>query len=155
METVLYRSDNDRMLGGVCGGLAKYIGVDSTFVRIFFALLALGSGLGFLIYRALWIVVPSKSQTTAGTTWKENFKDSTQNLSERAQTVGTEFGQAIRQPRPQAGLIVGVALIAFGALLFVEKLGISWLWWFDFDILWPVLLILGGGVLIFRRKQRA
>ena len=155
METVLYRSETDRMLGGVCGGLGNYLGIDSTFVRLFFVLLALGPGIGVLLYLVLWIVAPNESKTAAATTWKENFKDSTQNFSERAQSVGQEFGQAIRKPHPQAGLIVGGALIAVGSLLFVENLGISWLWWFDFDILWPVLLILGGGVLIFRRTQGA
>lgn len=153
MQTVLYRSETDRMLGGVCGGLGNYLGIDSTLVRLFFVLLALGPGIGVLVYLALWVIAPSESRVGAGTTWKENIKESTENFSERAQTVGAEFGQAIRTPHPQAGLIVGGALIVLGSILFVETLHISWLWWLDFDILWPVLLIIGGGVILTRRTQ--
>jgi phage shock protein PspC (stress-responsive transcriptional regulator) len=153
MKTVLYRSETDRMLGGVCGGLSDYLGIDSTFVRLFFALLFFGSGVGLLAYLALWIIMPSESTTFAGTTWKENIKDSTENFNERAQNVGKDFQQAMRSPHPQAGLIVGIALIALGGLLFIENLGIPWLNWLSFDMLWPVLLIVGGGALLLRRTQ--
>lgn len=57
----LYRSASDRKIGGVCGGLAEYLGVDSTLVRLVWILLALGMPplglIGYLI--ALWIVPPA------------------------------------------------------------------------------------------------
>jgi phage shock protein PspC (stress-responsive transcriptional regulator) len=57
----LYRNENDKMLGGVCSGIANYLRVDPTIVRILFAVITFGGfGLGFLIYILLWIVVPSK-----------------------------------------------------------------------------------------------
>ena len=56
----LYLSDKDRKIGGVCGGLAEYFGVDSTFVRLIFALLAIVGGLTVFIYIVLWIVAPRK-----------------------------------------------------------------------------------------------
>jgi len=61
----LYRSENDKILGGVCGGLAAYLRVDPAIVRIIFALITFGGfGSGFLLYIILWIVVPSKAVTT-------------------------------------------------------------------------------------------
>jgi phage shock protein PspC (stress-responsive transcriptional regulator) len=54
----LTRSQDDRWLGGVCGGLAQYFGIDSTVVRVIFILLALFIGGGILIYLILWIVIP-------------------------------------------------------------------------------------------------
>jgi phage shock protein PspC (stress-responsive transcriptional regulator) len=61
----LYRSENDKMLGGVCGGLAAYLKIDSSFVRILFALLILGSfGSALVVYIVLWIVLPPKSLVT-------------------------------------------------------------------------------------------
>ncbi len=54
----LTRSKDDRWLGGVCGGLAQYFGIDSTVVRVIFILSALIIGGGFLIYLILWIVIP-------------------------------------------------------------------------------------------------
>jgi phage shock protein PspC (stress-responsive transcriptional regulator) len=58
----LYRSDNDKILGGVCSGLASYLRIDPTIVRILFALITFGGfGSGVLLYIILWIVLPSKS----------------------------------------------------------------------------------------------
>ncbi|GAB4448244.1 MAG: PspC domain-containing protein [Chloroflexi bacterium OHK40] len=60
METRLARSKSDRMLGGVCGGLAHYFGIDATIVRLVFVLAVL-SGLSPLIYLILWIVMPQEA----------------------------------------------------------------------------------------------
>jgi signal transduction histidine kinase len=49
------RSGRDRVIAGVCAGLASRLGVDPTFVRLVFALLALAGGAGILLYFALWI----------------------------------------------------------------------------------------------------
>jgi phage shock protein PspC (stress-responsive transcriptional regulator) len=57
----LYRNLNDKLLGGVCSGVASYLRVDPTIVRLLFAVITFGGfGLGFLIYIVLWIVLPSK-----------------------------------------------------------------------------------------------
>jgi signal transduction histidine kinase len=48
------RSDDDRVLAGVCGGVASALAVDATLVRLAFALLALAGGAGILLYLALW-----------------------------------------------------------------------------------------------------
>jgi len=153
MKNTLYRSESDRMLGGVCGGLGDYLSLDTTLVRLFFALLFFGSGIGLLAYLALWIIMPSQSTAQAGRSFEENIKDSGEHFSERVQTVGEEFGNAVRNPNPQAGVIIGIALIALGGILFVENLGVYWLRWVSFDVLWPVLLIIGGIVILQRRTQ--
>jgi phage shock protein PspC (stress-responsive transcriptional regulator) len=58
----LYRSENDKLLGGVCAGLANYLRLDPAIVRILFALITFGGfGLGFVLYIILWVVVPPKS----------------------------------------------------------------------------------------------
>jgi phage shock protein C len=56
----LYRSRGDRVIGGVCGGLAKYLTMDPTVVRLIFVLLALAGGPGLLIYLIMLIVVPEE-----------------------------------------------------------------------------------------------
>ncbi len=53
MKTRLYRSRTDSMLGGVCGGLGPYLGVDPVLIRLFFVLLTVGGGAGALIYFVL------------------------------------------------------------------------------------------------------
>jgi phage shock protein PspC (stress-responsive transcriptional regulator) len=55
----LYRSRTDRMLGGVCGGLAEALDLDVALVRIgLVALTVLGGGIGIPLYIAAWIVAP-------------------------------------------------------------------------------------------------
>jgi phage shock protein C len=60
MEPVrkLYRSRKDRKLAGVAGGLAEYLNVDPTLIRVLFVVLAVLGGAGVLIYVAMWIIVP-------------------------------------------------------------------------------------------------
>ena len=56
MSALLYeRSEHDRVIAGVCGGLAARLGVDATLVRLVFALLALAGGAGILLYFAFWV----------------------------------------------------------------------------------------------------
>ncbi len=58
----LTRSLNDRMIGGVCGGLGQYLDMDPTIVRLLFVLLALCGGHGVLIYLIMFLVIPSEPQ---------------------------------------------------------------------------------------------
>lgn len=57
----LRRSTDDRWLGGVCGGLADYLGVDATLVRLLVAAgTLLGAGSLILAYIVAWVVIPSE-----------------------------------------------------------------------------------------------
>ena len=55
----LHRSATDRMLGGVCGGLAEYSGIDAVLWRVAFIALTLLGGSGLLFYVLLWVLMPS------------------------------------------------------------------------------------------------
>jgi phage shock protein C len=54
----LYRSRDNRMIGGVCGGLAEYFNIDPTLVRLVFLILFLAAGSGPLLYLVMWVIVP-------------------------------------------------------------------------------------------------
>ncbi len=54
----LYRSTQDRMFAGVCGGIAEYLDVDPTLVRLVFVALAFMGGPGAIVYIVLILVVP-------------------------------------------------------------------------------------------------
>lgn len=54
----LYRSRRERMIAGVCGGLAEHFGMDPTWMRLIFILFLLLGGSAFLVYIILWLVVP-------------------------------------------------------------------------------------------------
>jgi phage shock protein PspC (stress-responsive transcriptional regulator) len=138
------------MLGGVCAGLGTYLSIDPTFVRLIFVILALADGIAFLIYIALWILVPP--EPLAGAVSEPLTPG---DLAQRVGQLGEEAGQALSHPNPQAGLWLGGALVVAGGVLFLRSLGITWLSWLDFDVLWPLLLVLGGLVLILRRREES
>ena len=56
----LYKSIDERILGGVCGGIAEYFKVDPVLVRIIFIVLFFGAGSGLLAYLVAWIIVPEE-----------------------------------------------------------------------------------------------
>ena len=59
----LRRSRDDRWLGGVCGGIARFTAVDSWIWRLLFALLTLCAGTGLLVYVLMWILIPADPLT--------------------------------------------------------------------------------------------
>ena len=54
----LYRSTNDKMIAGVCGGLADFFGLDPSLVRLVLVIMGLLGGHGILVYLILWIILP-------------------------------------------------------------------------------------------------
>lgn len=66
MQHRLVRTNHDRLLGGVCGGLAQYFGIDSTVVRLIFVLSALILNIfNPLIYVILWVIMPLDTEVNA------------------------------------------------------------------------------------------
>jgi phage shock protein C len=57
--SVLRLDKKNKRIGGVCAGFARYFGVDVVLMRVLWLLIALATGVGFLVYFAAWIVIPS------------------------------------------------------------------------------------------------
>lgn len=58
----LYRSNKDKIIWGVCGGLGEYFQIDSVIIRILFILMLFAGGTGFFLYIILAIMMPSSSK---------------------------------------------------------------------------------------------
>ncbi|MEU5541028.1 PspC domain-containing protein [Streptomyces sp. ISID311] len=69
MAAALVRPRNNRMIAGVCAGLAQRFGTTPTTMRVIFVLSCLLPGPQFLVYLALWILLPSEDRATAATSW--------------------------------------------------------------------------------------
>jgi phage shock protein PspC (stress-responsive transcriptional regulator) len=150
MDNRLTRSRSDAMIAGVCSGLGKYLGIDPTLVRLFFVLLALtGNGIGLLLYILLWIVLPLEDQPR-DTSFGDTVRSGSLEIADQARLMGDELRQLVRSPNPRAGLIVGSALILLGVVFLLQNLNLPWLNWVDTDVIWPILLIMGGGALLIR-----
>jgi len=71
----LFRSENDKVIAGVCSGIGHYFGIDPLIVRILFIIFAFGFGFGFITYLVLWIAVPSTASTVLGAAKKRLLRD--------------------------------------------------------------------------------
>lgn len=60
MGKKLYRSNEDKRIAGVCGGLAEYFNIDSTIIRIIWAFFFLCAGSGLILYIAAALIMPNK-----------------------------------------------------------------------------------------------
>ena len=56
----LYRSKTNRVIGGVCGGIGEYFGIDPTIIRLIWVILALMGGAGIIAYIIAWIIIPEE-----------------------------------------------------------------------------------------------
>lgn len=56
----LFRSRDERMLGGVCGGLGEYLNTDPTIIRVLFVIITLFGFAGVFLYLAMWLIVPEE-----------------------------------------------------------------------------------------------
>ena len=129
------RSRDDRIIGGVAGGLAEHLGVDPMPVRIAFVIAAALGGLGLVFYAGLWMILPADP----------HLDESAPGL-EAATRQGKRQGRASRLT--DAGPLVAIAVIGLGMAILVERmLGGSILFW-------PVLLgVLGLGVLWWQADE--
>jgi phage shock protein PspC (stress-responsive transcriptional regulator) len=88
----LYRNENDKVLGGVCSGLANYFNIDVVIARIIFVVL-LFSGVGFLTYIIMWIAVPSTSTAQIGGAKRKLFRDADEKMiAGVCSGIGNYFG---------------------------------------------------------------
>lgn len=146
----LYRSRTDRMVAGVCGGLAQYFNIDVTLVRLVFLLLLVFGGGGFLIYIVLAIVVPEEGMTAGSP--QEVMQANAQDLANRAKEWGEGFGSgSTASGNRQGALLVGGVLIAVGILFLVQNI-----LRINISQFWPLLLIVIGLALLvpqFRKPQ--
>lgn len=154
MKSRLYRSQTNLMIAGVCGGIAKYLRIDAILVRFFFLLLAMaGSGIGIFVYLLLWIILPYEG-VGDNMGLDETVRLGSEEIRSRASLMGDDLRRMVNEPNQQLVIILGSALVLLGGYLLLQNLELPWLYWLDFDTIMPILLILGGILLLWRYFRR-
>lgn len=123
----LYKSRTERMIDGVCGGLAEFFGVDVTLVRITWVLLTLLGGSGIILYLVAMFIIPVNPAPVAP-----------------AQAKGSSAGTNAK--------FWGILLVVVGLFWLLRNLDIPYYlhWWgFSWDYMLPVVLILAGVAFLF------
>jgi phage shock protein C len=127
----LTRSRQDRVIGGVAGGLGRHLGIDPVLLRIAFVVLALAGGGGVLAYLVAWLVIPEEPFDTDGSGGASTAPGDTASVGAGGITSA----------------MFGAVLIGVGGFLLLDRLVDVSLWRY----LAPALLIGLGVVLVARR----
>jgi phage shock protein C len=159
MEKKLYRDEQRKVIGGVCAGLSDYLSIDVSIVRLVFLLALIFKGGGGIIYFIMWAVVPRKEKA-----FGQPFVDYTvppvtpddyqQQTYQHAKPYPPFYPPVtpVKKGSSTARLIFGLVLILLGVIFILDQFEIIPDW--DFEKLWPVILIAIGGVLIFSRSKK-
>lgn len=159
-ERRLYRSREDRMISGVCAGIADYFGIDPTVVRLLaVVLLVVGNVATLIAYIVLAIVLPEAPDAAQTASGRTEAPAATGDPSEESQEASTpavaapapepvtgstwsaaEVRTHHRSGRVSGGLTAGLVLIAIGVILLVGRVDPAWGIW----NLWPVIIIVAG-----------
>jgi phage shock protein PspC (stress-responsive transcriptional regulator) len=122
----LHRSARDRLISGVCGGIAEYLAVDASLVRLAFVVATLWGGVGLLLYVILAIILP---------------------VDEVASPATSSYASQ------RSHMLAGLVLVVLGGLLLAGNMGLApWLSW---NVFWPSVLILVGAGLLLRGPHSA
>lgn len=159
MERKLERDEQHKMIAGVCAGLANYLNIDVTVIRAVFLLSLVLHGCGLVPYIILWIVMPKKITYHFNTPGFNPTVDYTVPPTDGPvdySVPNSPFGNAGNAPfvpktKSNASIIIGLALVAFGAFFLLNNFDLLPDW--DFERLWPVVFIAIGGLLLFSRRE--
>jgi phage shock protein C len=149
----LERSRTNRVISGVCGGIAEYLDIDATFVRAVMVILAFPFGIGVLLYFLLLFLMPNPGEPTPfvrpadGTAAPGDAASSTSSASFVPTPRVTDPAEMERR---RNGL--GILLVAVGVLFMLGNLGMfRFVEWKD---IWPLVLIAIGVYFIAQRSRR-
>lgn len=149
----LYRSETDRMIGGVCGGLGTYLGIDPLIWRILFVVAAMMNGIGLVVYLMLWLLVPTAA--AAELSQEQVVRQNVAEIRNRARALGQEARQVLDKPRfaeDEGGkrpFVVGIVMVGIGLLILLQNLGLLW----PLGKLWPLAVIALGVVLLLNHLR--
>lgn len=167
LQKRLYRSKNDRMIAGVCGGLGDYFDIDSSLIRLAVLLIFLFQGIGLIAYIIAWIIIseePVKNQYSAQN--KDSFKknvnpnqadsdfeaendfnkrESEAEVEAQAQNIAyQEAKNSGSQNKNNRRQLFAMIMILLGSIFLVD----IWIPDFYWERYWPLIFIILGFLLL-------
>ncbi len=139
-KKTLYRAGENRIIGGVCAGIADYFDIDPAVVRVIWVLSAFAAGAGIWAYLVAWAVVPENPELK-----RKDLKLSSKiKIKKETEKVTEDFRIHGRNP------IFGLLLLIIGAIFLANNFFPE----LRLDKYWPIIPIALGFILIFSSYQK-
>jgi phage shock protein PspC (stress-responsive transcriptional regulator) len=159
----LRRSSTNRVIGGVCSGIAEYFDLDPVLIRLIFVIMAVFGGAGVIAYLIAWIIMPEKGfgnniqdaeivdnekkktdKTDTATELKNELNNVAEELKNTFEKVEKEIDSEVRKHKKSSSAWFGIFLIFLGTAFLFRMFG-----WIDFSWCgiwkyWPLILIFVG-----------
>ncbi len=140
----LRRSRNDKVFGGVAGGIAEVFGVETVVVRIAMVVLSVMTGIGWIFYLMAWAMI-AKAPEGQNFTPRSNPSFPNAQPSQSSPTTGLPQGTKKMEGRQ----LMAVAIVSIGVLSLFNRMGIN----LNGDVLWPLALIGIGSAVLFSKSS--
>lgn len=148
MEKKLYRSRENRVISGVCGGIAEYFDIDATLIRLLWAITILFAGTGILAYVLCILIIPEEPINKA----KDNEDEDEEETIVIDDEETTYEKREIIKENKNSTYGIGLIFIAVGMMFIARKI----FWWLNIDfawgLFWPGLLVIFGVYLIVKKR---
>lgn len=138
----LYRSRDDKMISGVCGGIAEHFNIDPVWIRLAAIITVFIDGIGLLAYVILWILIPENPNQN------KNKKTQAEKIYETQVEPALKKGFEKKNKENNGHSFIGIALIIIGALFLIKHV----FGFFSSEVFWGLLIIALGISLIIRRN---
>jgi phage shock protein C len=144
----LYKSRKNKVIAGVCGGIAEYLDVDPLLIRIITVTFFFAGGFALLAYILGMFIIPSQPWETA---WE--------GATAPGQSAAPACSSQYETHNSRGSIIVGAVLMLFGIHFLLRNIPYfdSYYWWFwdtGWHFIWPSMLILAGLLVIFLSSRK-
>jgi len=138
------RSETDKIIGGVAGGLGEFFDIDPAIFRLLFILATVFGGSGVIVYIVLWLIIPSASSTKSFS--EESIRDNADEMQEKAREFAAHITKQQKNKKHSWGW--GWLFIIIGILVLFSNFGLLEI--IRFDKLWPLAIIFIGIAILVR-----
>ncbi|MDP4092963.1 MAG: PspC domain-containing protein [Bacillota bacterium] len=142
MAKRLYRSRNNRVIAGVCGGISEYFQIDPVLIRLIFIITGV-FGAGVLVYFIAMVIMPREDEVNRQGYNPDQNEWGGSNYNKQPEEEQYSNGNHTDRSK----LVIGVGLILFGCIFLFKQV----FPWFHFDFFWPALVIAIGLFFIFKK----
>ncbi len=149
MKTQFIRPKDDRIIGGVCAGLANYFNIDVMIIRLIFVILLLSGGAGVVVYIILLIIMPEEDDSSYAQKIKnESRRKGSENIKENIKETMSGIEKSVKSGK--GNLCFALIVIILGIVLLVNNLFPS----LSFYKIWPLIFVAIGVIMLLPNKGK-